>query len=84
SREQIQLQIGFPQHREWVELFEAWWARGFRSWKSRAPAEATLNFLCELGPKEYAMTGPDGYELSDRWAEAQAIMARVREIWRDC
>ena len=84
SREQIQLQIGFPQHRDWVELFEDWWARGFRSWKSRASEDATLNFLCELGPKEYAMTGPDGYELSDRWAEAQTIMARAREIWPGC
>lgn len=82
SREQIQLQIEFPQHRDWVDLFEAWWRRGFRSWRSRAPKDATLNFLCELGPKEYAMTGADGYELSDRWAESQLIMARVHDIWR--
>ena len=28
------------------------------------------------------MTGPDGYELSDRWEEAQMLMRLVRELWR--
>ncbi len=31
SREQIQLQLDFSQNRDWVELFETWWERGFRS-----------------------------------------------------
>ncbi|MGE0801095.1 MAG: hypothetical protein AB7G13_35565, partial [Lautropia sp.] len=53
----------------------------FRSWRKRAPADATLTFLCEMGPKEYAMTGPDGYELSDRWQEAQLLMRLVRALW---
>jgi hypothetical protein len=41
-----------------------------------------LTFLCELGPREYAMTGADGYELSDRWEEAQLLMRLVRELWQ--
>ena len=81
SREQIQLQVGFDQHRDWVALFESWWAEGFRLWRSRAGEDEVLNFLCELGPKEYAMTGPDGYELSDRWRDALEIKRRVRQIW---
>jgi hypothetical protein len=40
-----------------------------------------LTFLCELGPREYAMTGADGYELSDRWEEAQLMMRLVRDLW---
>ena len=40
-----------------------------------------MTFLCELGPAEYAITGPDGYELSDRWEEALMIRRRVEEIW---
>ena len=28
------------------------------------------------------MIGADGYELSDRWDEAQLLMRRVRELWR--
>ncbi|MEX0810114.1 MAG: sugar phosphate isomerase/epimerase [Dongiaceae bacterium] len=83
SREQIQIQISFPQHRDWFELFQLWWRRGFISWRGRAGANDRLNFLCELGPKEYAITGADGYELSDRWQEALAIKERVRAIWSE-
>jgi len=82
SREQIQVQISFAHQRDWLELFMRWWEYGFRSWRRRAPANAVLSFLCELGPKEYAMTGRDGNELSDRWEEAQLLMRLVRELWR--
>lgn len=82
SREQIQLQISFPHHRDWLELFMGWWDYGFRSWRRRAPADATLTFLCELGPKEYAMTGSDGAELSDRWQEALLLKDMIRSLWR--
>jgi hypothetical protein len=81
SREQIQLQVSFAHHAEWFDQFAAWWDYGFRSWRRRKPADATLNFLCELGPREYAMTGADGAELSDRWEEALIIRDRVRHIW---
>jgi hypothetical protein len=81
SREQIQVQISFPHQRDWLNLFMSWWEYGFRSWRRRAPQDATLTFLCELGPKEYAMTGRDGYELSDRWEEAQLMMSMVRDLW---
>ena len=50
-------------------------------WRAREPENAILNFLCELGPREYAITGPDGYEQSDRWDEALMIKRLVREIW---
>ena len=82
SREQIQLQIGFAQHREWYDLFAAWWAYGFEQWRQSNPDNARLNFLCELGPREYAMTDANGCELSDRWQEALMIKARVIEIWQ--
>lgn len=81
SREQIQVQISFPHHRHWLDLFLGWWEYGFRQWRRRAPPDAALTFLCELGPREYAITGRDGYELSDRWEEAQWLMRLVRELW---
>ncbi len=81
SREQVQVQISFAHHQEWLDLFLGWWEYGFRSWRRRAPADATLTFLCELGPPEYAMTGADGYELSDRWEEALMLKDRIRALW---
>jgi sugar phosphate isomerase/epimerase len=82
SREQIQLQISFPRHQDWVALFMGWWEYAMRSWRRRAPTDGVLTFLCELGPPEYAITGRDGYELSDRWDEAITMMNSVRELWR--
>ncbi len=82
SREQVQVQISFPHQKEWLDLFMGWWEYGFVQWKKRAGPDETLTFLCELGPKEYAMTGPDGYELSDRWQEAIMLKGLVRDLWR--
>lgn len=81
SREQIQVQISFAHQRDWLDLFLGWWEYGFRSWRKRAPRDATLTFLCELGPREYAMTGADGYELSDRWEEALLMKRLIRDLW---
>ena len=82
SREQVQVQISFAHQKDWVDLFMGWWEYGFRQWKKKAGADETLTFLCELGPKEYAMTGADGYELSDRWMEAKMLKDMVRDLWR--
>ena len=80
TREQIQVSINFPQHRKWYDQFATWWEQGFRNWRARNPS-GTCNFLCELGPPEYAITGADGREISNRWEEALQIRDRVREIW---
>lgn len=80
SRQQIQLPLAFPQHAKWVDLFRGWWREGLAGWRARNEA-GTCVFLCELGPPEYAMTGPDGREMSDRWAEALTIKRWVEEIW---
>ena len=77
----MQVSLGFPQHQGWVDLFMRWWEYGFRSWRRRAGPDATLTFLVELGPPPYAITGADGYELSDRWEEAQRMLRQVRTLW---
>lgn len=82
SREQIQIPLTFAHLKHWVDLFLEWWEYGIRSWRRRAPRDATLTFLCELGPKEYAITGADGYELSDRWQESLLLMDMIRSLWR--
>jgi len=81
TREQVQVPIHFTQHQYWYELFQQWWTEGFRSWRQRKEPDATLNFLCELGPAPYAITGADGLELSDRWEEALDLKACAESIW---
>lgn len=82
SRQQIQLQIDFPQHAKWVTLFQDFWYEGLADWRARNESGDVV-FLCELGPPEYAMTGADGNELSDRWQEALQIKAMAESIWSD-
>ena len=81
SRQQIQLQLDFPQHQKWVELFKGWWQEGLEDWRTRGSGDCI--FLCELGPPEYAMTGPDGKEMSNRWEEALQIRSWIQGIWDD-
>ena len=84
TREQIQVPIGYPQHAEWFELFQSWWREGFVHWLERHSQDReNCVFLCELGPPCYGMTGPDGYELSDRWEEALVIKSTVENIWSE-
>ena len=83
SREQIQVQLDFPQHRNWVETFISWWKYGMQQWCQRNPEDARLIFLCELGPPNYAITDADGKELSDRWHEALKIRSWVEGIWQE-
>jgi hypothetical protein len=82
SRQQIQLQLDFPQHQKWVDLFKGWWREGFASWQSRN-VDGNCIFVCELGPPEYAMTDAQGVEMSNRWEEAQVIKSWVQDIWTD-
>jgi hypothetical protein len=83
SREQVQVAINFPQHQEWVDIFKGWWKEGMRAWRRRNTDDATLVFLCELGPPPYAITDGDQRELSDRWEESLQIRDWAREIWTE-
>ncbi len=85
ARGQIQIALGFPQNAKWIALFRGWWREGFASWAARhdGSEDAALVFLCELGPPDYAITGCDGRELSDRWAESRTLAQWARETWRE-
>ena len=83
SNQQIQIAIDFPQHCEWVAQYRQWWQRGISGWHARQTHDATRNFLVELGPPAYAITGADQLELSDRWQEGLKIREWVEGIWSD-
>ncbi|HEV7304739.1 sugar phosphate isomerase/epimerase [Ensifer sp.] len=81
SSQQIQIEMSFPQHRPWVDLFLDWWAYGFRRWRSRSPGDAELVMTCELGPRPYAITDRAGNDTTDRWVEALLLRQMVRDVW---
>jgi sugar phosphate isomerase/epimerase len=82
SREQVQISISWGYHRPWLDLFLGWWEAGFRQWRERSNPDDDLVFVTELGPPMwYAITGPDGKEMSDRWAEALQMKDEVRSVW---
>jgi hypothetical protein len=82
NREQVQIQIDFPQHQPWVDIFRGWWQLGMELWRQRNGDDASLRFLCELGPPAYAITDANGHELSDRWQEALTIRRWVEQDWQ--
>ncbi|WP_321788035.1 MULTISPECIES: sugar phosphate isomerase/epimerase family protein [Paraburkholderia] len=81
SREQVQIEISFEPHRIWVDLFLEWWRYGFASWRRRAGEDESLAFVCELGPKPYAIIGRDGNDTIDRWLESLMMRDWVRKLW---
>ena len=81
SAQQIQLQIEFPQHQKWVVQFLDWWETGFRYWRKRAGNDDSLIFQTELAPPDYAMTGPDRMEMSDRSQESLIMKSWIEDIW---
>lgn len=81
SREQVQIQLSYPHHQPWIQLFLDWWKQGSDAWRTRSATDAQLIFTCELGPPPYAITGPDGNDTTDRWTESLMLRDMVRALW---
>ncbi|MEV5832041.1 hypothetical protein [Nocardia sp. NPDC052112] len=78
TRCQVQIPLGFPQHRAWEDLFQDWWIRAFTAiLAGRGDSREPVLFCTELGTTPYAITDRDGHELSDRWAETLILRDRA-------
>ncbi|WP_297844962.1 sugar phosphate isomerase/epimerase [Pseudomonas sp.] len=82
SSEHVQVPISFPQHQASVDLFISWWRYGIEDWLKRDGDLSSLSFTCELGPPPYAITGPDGKDITDRWQEALQMKDLIRAVWQ--
>jgi len=78
---QVQLPVEAATSAGWRAVFEGWWGQGMEHWRVRAGEGDVLPILCELGPPPYAITDPLGGELTDRWAEALALKARIKHLF---
>jgi hypothetical protein len=81
TRGQVQVSATFAQHAAAVERFRRWWTKGFSNWRARSSTDGECIFVCELGAPPYPITGPDGEELSDRWAEALLYRRWAHELF---
>jgi hypothetical protein len=82
SQHQVQIEIRYPHHRIWLDLFLDWWRYGIESWRQRAAPNDILCFTCEIGPRPYAITAADGNDTVDRWEEALRLKAEIQDVWR--
>ncbi|WP_157110850.1 sugar phosphate isomerase/epimerase [Nocardia anaemiae] len=84
TRCQVQIPLGFPQHREWEALFQDCWVRAFTAILERRRRDGSLEpvlFCAELGTTPYAITDRNGRELSDRWAETLTLRDRAETAY---
>ena len=81
--EQIQVDIGDGSG-ALVRPYVNWWMSAYRQWLAQAAAGDLFPFVCELGPKPYAIAVPAGtacpeaIELSDRRTQA-LVFKRLAE-----
>ena len=49
SREQIQVQLSFPQHQKWFDVFAGWWEEGFRTLATEIQPRCRSELLVRIG-----------------------------------
>lgn len=78
--EQVQVDVGDgtgPTAQFFVKL----WATAMTHWLQGAGPGDVLPFASELGPPRYAITTPDGKEISDRWEQSLVMKRLAEQAW---
>jgi sugar phosphate isomerase/epimerase len=78
--EQVQVDCG-EGSTAWARFFVKLWTISMQSWKAGAVPGDILPFSSELGPPRYAITTPDGKEISDRWEQGLLMTRLAQEAW---
>ncbi|MGC4045595.1 MAG: sugar phosphate isomerase/epimerase [Armatimonas sp.] len=78
--EQVQVDCG-DGSTPWARFFVKLWTIAIKNWLTGASPGDILPFSSELGPPRYAITTPDGKEISDRWEQAILMGKLIREAW---
>ena len=78
--EQVQVDCG-DGSTPWARFFVELWTEAMRGWRRGAGPGDILPFSSELGPPRYAITTPDGLEVSDRWTQSLVMRDLAKEAW---
>lgn len=78
--EQVQVDVGDGSNAT-AQFFVRLWATAMTHWLQGAGPGDVLPFASELGPPRYAITTPDGKEISDRWEQSLVMKRLAEQAW---
>jgi sugar phosphate isomerase/epimerase len=79
--EQVQVDVGDGSNAT-AQFFVRLWATAMTHWLKDAGPGDVLPFASELGPPRYAITTPDGKEISDRWEQSLVMKRLAEQAWK--
>ena len=79
--EQVQVDVGDGTNAT-AQFFVRLWATAMTHWLRDAGPGDVLPFASELGPPRYAITTPDGKEISDRWEQSLVMKRLAEQAWK--
>jgi hypothetical protein len=81
--EQVQVDADNPAYRRHTDRTATMWKHVMLRWLRYAERGDVFPFRIELGPPDYAILGPDGREISDRWEKQKSMKALVERLWNE-
>lgn len=82
SGEQVQVDVG-DGNNDTGKFFIRLWTHCMKHWLQGAKPGDVLQFTPELGPPRYAITTPEGREISDRWEQSLVLKKMAEQAWQN-